>query len=448
MAPRRRVIIDTDPGVDDIWALLLALAAKSEELEVLLISCTYGNVEVRNCLRNVVAMFHILDRELEWRRQNGKPEGFEGLKSKPIVAVGAEGPLNEELIIAAYFHGRDGLADIHASHPHLSPEDTWKKLFEKPPPEEVSKVLPDTSPASAQESLSPPISFTPSLEPSHREILRLLRTNPPNTITIISIGPLTNLALAAAEDPETFLRVREVVSMGGAIDLDGNVTPVAEFNILADAVAAARVFALTAPDPASTMPPPPPPPPSNGDPHPPYLSPYPTRLPTRLPLTLFPLDITETHTLPNALFTAKVRPLIAQGSPLAEWLSAFTSATYAKISTLHSGPPSFALHDSLCVWYAITSDSPDWHLSPSSTVPPPEGQEGEGEDVRVEVAGQWTRGMTVVDRRSRMRRDGGDKESDEGDWLGRRSGNRLRRMVASPGEEKYVHYLLGRILGE
>lgn len=167
-----------------------------------------------SCLRNIMSIFHHIEKEWAWRQQKGKPEGFDTIKAHtPIVAIGAEEPLADQKLMADHFHGIDGLAGIHSSHPHLTPEETWKDLFSQSP----------TS-MTAQEVVTNKRLFTPSNVVAHEEILRILRDNEPDTITIVAIGPLTNLALAAATDTRTFLRAKEVVVMGGAIDFVGNVS--------------------------------------------------------------------------------------------------------------------------------------------------------------------------------------------------------------------------------
>jgi hypothetical protein len=89
-------------------AMLLALAASPEDLEVILISVTYGNVDVQNCLRNVVSLFHHIGKEIEWRTTNGYPVGFEALtKTMPLVAVGPDHPLADEVLMADFFRESD-----------------------------------------------------------------------------------------------------------------------------------------------------------------------------------------------------------------------------------------------------------------------------------------------------------------------------------------------------
>ncbi|PHH86680.1 hypothetical protein CDD83_9890 [Cordyceps sp. RAO-2017] len=434
MAPHK-IIIDTDPGVDDVMAMLLALSASPEELQVAMISVTYGNVPLQSCLKNVVALFHVLEKELAWRKQTGRAEGYGAMKAcKPVVAVGAEHSLEDEVLMADYFHGVDGLHDVHEAHPHLCPADTWKSLFHSD----------DKAGDSADQGYSSPL-FTASKEPAHREMLRVLRENPVDSVSIIAVGPLTNVALAAAEDPEAFLRVKELVVMGGAVHVKGNVTPVAEFNCYADAVAAARVFALTSPTPASTMPP-----------IPDRLSklgPYPAKLSRQLKLTLAPLDITEPHVISKSYFATRIQPHINAGSPLAVWTSHFIKGAFGKIESMKKdgSEPELSLHDPLTVWYMITRDDRSWKFP------------AQLEDIRIETSGQWTRGMHVVDKRRLAKpaeaatalsedatEDAKVVTMDEvpGDtmgWLSVLKGNRVNRLIASPGEDVFKDVWMERV---
>ena len=101
----------------------------------------------------------------------------------------------------------------------MTPSDTWEGLLKQSAQSGSNDI------AISQEAVKEnPIAFIPSQRPAHEEILRLLRENEPDTITIVAIGPLTNLAIAAAADAETFLRVKEVVVMGGAVNEPGNVS--------------------------------------------------------------------------------------------------------------------------------------------------------------------------------------------------------------------------------
>ena len=179
-AAPRRVIIDTDPGVDDAMAILLAL--NSPELKVEALTVVPGNVDGKQGLENALKIVSLAGR------------------CDVAVAGGAQHPLNQKLITAQFWHGKNGLAGV-----------------ELPP----SKCKADAR-------------FGPDL------IIELVHKYP-HELTLIPVGPLTNIALAVSKDPSIASLVRDIVIMGGSIS-GGNVNGAAEANIYNDPEAAQIVF--------------------------------------------------------------------------------------------------------------------------------------------------------------------------------------------------------------
>ena len=179
-AAPRRVIIDTDPGVDDAMAILLAL--NSPELEVDALTVVAGNVEQPQGLENALKIVSLAGR------------------CNVVVAGGAKHPLNQKLITAQFWHGKNGLAGV-----------------ELPP----SKCKADDR-------------FGPDL------IIEMVHAHP-HEITLIPVGPLTNIALAVSKDPSIVPLIHDIVIMGGSVG-GGNVNGAAEANIYNDPEAAQIVF--------------------------------------------------------------------------------------------------------------------------------------------------------------------------------------------------------------
>ena len=178
----KKIIIDTDPGVDDSMAILLAF--NSPELEVVGLTTVYGNVTTENGTQNALRLVE-----------------FAGHPNVP-VAHGAELPLQAPLLeIADMVHGADGLGNTN-----------------QPPPR--GKAID---------------------EPAAQFIVETIMRNP-GEITLVPVGPLTNIALALRLEPRIVQNVAGVIVMGGAATVNGNVSPAAEANIWHDPHAADVVF--------------------------------------------------------------------------------------------------------------------------------------------------------------------------------------------------------------
>jgi purine nucleosidase len=175
--PLRKTCIDTDTGVDD--AVALVLAANSPELAVVGLTTVAGNADVDQCTRNVLLL-------AEWL---WKSDG-------PRVAEGASAPLAADLLTAPEVHGDDGLGGAFGTLP------------------------------------------APTERPVNAPARAVIENLAASDVTLAATGPLTNLALALRSDRDSLARFKRIVIMGGALDAPGNTGPFAEFNFFVDPHAA------------------------------------------------------------------------------------------------------------------------------------------------------------------------------------------------------------------
>ncbi|XP_054166994.1 inosine-uridine preferring nucleoside hydrolase-like [Oppia nitens] len=171
------VIIDTDCGVDDALAIMLAaFCQKQNKLDIKAITCTHGNTSCTNVTKNVALTLRAMDLK--------NIKIYKGCESPTI------GPfINDE------YYGKDGLGD--------STKDM------------------------------PPIDVHVEAEHAVNALIRLAKENH-KQITLIALGPLTNIGLAYLMDNQFFDNLRDIVYLGGTIDFGGNMTPAQEFNVMRD----------------------------------------------------------------------------------------------------------------------------------------------------------------------------------------------------------------------
>ena len=168
-----KVILDTDPGIDDALAFILLKAMPEISLQA--ITVTHGNTSVEKCTTNALKLVELL-----------------GMTDIP-VAMGATEPLVKTLSVAEETHGDTGLG--HA-------------------------VLPNPSTKISESNAA-------------NLIIDIVNANP-GEITILCIGPVTNLALALLKEPSLRKKIKNVVSMAGTIHYPGNATPSSEYNVFCD----------------------------------------------------------------------------------------------------------------------------------------------------------------------------------------------------------------------
>lgn len=179
---KKRVIIDTDPGLDDAIAILFALG--SGHFDVLGVTTIAGNIGLDRTTTNAGGLLAFMDRG-----------------DIPVIR-GTDIPLTRELQdLVAMVHGMDGLKGIELPEPIKAP-----------------------------------------LEGAPEWIARMLAESEPGSIDILALGPLTNIAHVVTEHPEVIERIGEIIVMGGTINAPGNSGPSSEFNFASDPEAASVVI--------------------------------------------------------------------------------------------------------------------------------------------------------------------------------------------------------------
>lgn len=286
-----QIILDTDPGGDDIFAFLWLLSLVQQGYATLVaVTSADGNVAAAKTFANASQVLHLV-------------------KCEP-VEIGRGVLMKEAAEDAAHIHGSDGMGNL-------------------------SKTLPQ------------PIHDYASAQFSDELIIDRLNACP-GEITIVAIGPLTNLAAAELKSPGILKKAKEIVMMGGAILRPGNVTPHAEFNIWFNPEAAATVFN------------------------------------SRDDIVMLPLDVTK-HLI---LTQERVRQIsqVALNSEVARFLCSLCEfMTGTALSYRETGGVSgFLVHDAATLAYLFY----------------PETLSLQRASVRIETKGDWTRGQTVIDRRS------------------------------------------------
>ncbi len=282
-----RIIIDTDPGIDDAMAIVYALA--SPQLDVIGLTTVFGNAHVETCTSNALRILDIAGRpDIPVAQGAGRP-----------LASVYRGP-------AAHVHGVNGLADV------ALPEATATAI---------------------------------ALDAAHFIIEQVMAA--PGEITLVPIGPLTNIALAMLLRPDLPQYLAGMVIMGGAAFVPGNSSPAAEANIMNDPEAADIVFGADC------------------------------------PIVMCGLDVTEA----TIMSSAQIDSLASVDNARAQ-LAAAILPYYRDFHVSHGGPDGIHVHDSTCISYLLA----------------PQHYKSVQHPVRVDTGSSVSRGKTLAATR-RLRPD-------------------------------------------